>query len=55
VQPVGRFPAFYGTRRFISELTRALHVCHSDLVVTILAKEPEVPDSIPGAQGFFEK
>jgi hypothetical protein len=26
VQPLGRFPAFYGTRRFITEFTRALHL-----------------------------
>jgi hypothetical protein len=26
VQPLGSFPAFYGTRRFITEFTRALHL-----------------------------
>jgi hypothetical protein len=26
VQPLGRFPAFYGTRRFITESTIALHL-----------------------------
>jgi hypothetical protein len=26
VQPLGRFPAFYGTRRLITEFTRALHL-----------------------------
>jgi hypothetical protein len=26
VQPFGRFPAFYGTRRFITKFTRALHL-----------------------------
>jgi hypothetical protein len=25
VQPLKNFPAFYGTRRFITELTRALY------------------------------
>jgi hypothetical protein len=25
VQPLGSVPAFYGTRRFITEFTRALH------------------------------
>jgi hypothetical protein len=26
VQPLGRFPAFYGTRRFITAFTRTLHL-----------------------------
>jgi hypothetical protein len=29
VQPLGRFPAFYGTRRLINAFKRALHLCLS--------------------------
>jgi prolipoprotein diacylglyceryltransferase len=35
VQPLGRFPAFYGTRRFITEFTRAHHLSQTNLVHNI--------------------
>jgi hypothetical protein len=38
MQPLCSFPAFYGTRRFITAFTRALHLCElgTTLAVTIV-------------------